>query len=63
MNSSYTEAHRASYEKHKPKNLTRMKTYYQQNKEIIKEKRRARYAVQKLIRSQPDRTLRTPESI
>ena len=42
--STYGDSHRKCYEKFKVKNLNRMKVYYQQNKENIKEKRRLRYA-------------------
>jgi hypothetical protein len=47
MSSTYTESHKLSYQKHKTETLQRMSQYYQQNKEELKRKRRARYASQK----------------
>lgn len=47
--STYTDIHKNSYEKHKEKNLTRMKVYYQLNKETLKAKRRARYLKNKQL--------------
>jgi hypothetical protein len=45
---TYTEAHRKCYLKHHEKNLIRMKSYYQLNKDKLKENRRRRYAEIKL---------------
>ena len=51
MDSTYTQAHRKSYEKRKTFELQRMSVYYQKNKEYLKAKRRARYAAQKEIKA------------
>ena len=45
---TYTAAHKKCYLKHHEKNLTRMKSYYQLNKDRLKENRRKRYAEIKL---------------
>ncbi len=42
--STYGDSHRKCYQKFKEKNLERIKVYYEQNKERIKERRRLRYA-------------------
>ena len=40
---TYSESHRKCYLKYHEKNLERMKLYYEQNKEKLREKRRERY--------------------
>ena len=47
--STYTDIHKHSYERHREKNLTRMKVYYQLNKEALKLKRRERYLKNKQL--------------
>ena len=45
--STYTEAHKKSYEKRRVSELLRMKEYYLANAERLKLNRRARYAEKK----------------
>lgn len=45
--STYTEAHKKSYEKRRVSELQRMKNYYLQNAERLKLNRRRRYAAKK----------------
>ena len=45
--STYTEAHKKSYEKRRESELLRMKNYYLENAERLKSNRGTRYATKK----------------
>ena len=45
--STYTEAHKKSYEKRRESELLRMRNYYLENAERLKKNRRTRYAEKK----------------
>jgi hypothetical protein len=46
--STYSESHRKSYLKRRDSEIARMKAYYENNKETIRARRKARYQRQKL---------------
>jgi hypothetical protein len=52
-NSSYGEIQKKNYAKYREHNLKRMATYYQQNKDEIRQKRMARYYTKKALATVP----------